>query len=154
MLLGSIPDLLRVPQAVAIFMHLGQPDVSASVPRRGQDTGSARRRRSRLPETEGAAKPIFPDGGAEATFCWSVQAEKRIEDTIIETSSRPWLSRPMLLRLALLPAYRSSPRVAPRPATSAQDGIVDGLLATSRIVLRTMARGGRQHASLYDTIGQ
>ncbi len=34
MLLGSIPDLLRVPQAVAIFMHLGQPDVSASVPRR------------------------------------------------------------------------------------------------------------------------
>ena len=82
------------------------------------------------------------------------QPEKRIDDTIIETSSHPWLSRPMLLRLALLPAYRSSPRVAPRPATSAQDGIVDGLLATSRIVLRTMARGGRQHASLYDTIGQ
>jgi DoxX-like protein len=25
MLLGSIPDLLRVPQAVAIFMHLGYP---------------------------------------------------------------------------------------------------------------------------------
>ena len=25
MLLGSIPDLLRVPQAVAFFMHLGYP---------------------------------------------------------------------------------------------------------------------------------
>jgi len=56
----------------------------------------------------GADDPVLPEGGAEATSCWSEHAERRIEDAIIETSNRAWLSRTLLLWSAILPGYRSS----------------------------------------------
>ena len=72
-----------------------------------------------VPDTVGAENPVLPEGGADATSCWSVQAETKIEHAIIATSSRPWVSCTMLLRPPILPGYRSNLRAATdQPAVS------------------------------------
>lgn len=91
-----------------------------------------------VPESAGAANPVFPDGGAEATSCCSVQAESRSDDTNRIESRRPCLSSVTYLRAAILPGYRSSPGrrvVHERDRTDEQANGLSGTLTQPRQII-------------------